>query len=350
MKLLIFSGLSDKKLRSKLAPIIALEKVDKIYLIRNFPLSLPKIQSLKIGQLIKIPFLRELAKLCYGYYVALVKGVDYVIGIYLIPHGILAYIIGKLLHKPTIQLFVGNDVDFIEKHKKVFKGLLSQAVHIGLRGFQSKQRLNNILKEEHKFFIHHNVFSLPEINQITSLRTKKTIDIIYIGDFTSVKRIDIFLKIIAKLKKKFPEIRAIMVGGDKKKKFYEKMKTKLKLETNVRFTGRVMDVYSYLIKSKLFLMTSEAEGLPMAAIEAMSIGIPCILPRVGDIPDLVQDGHNALLVKPLNEEAFISKATKLLQNKELYQKISKAALETIRKKEKEFSLEYNKLLWDKILA
>jgi len=349
MKLLIFSGLSNKKLISKVSPLVSLEKIEKVYLLRNSVLRYPKVTSMTPPLFFNILIIREFIKFLYGCYVCLFKKIDYIIGIYLRPHGIFAYAIGKIFKKPVIQLFVGNDVDFIEKHRKLFKNLLKNTTYIGVRGMRSKRRLGNLVKQENKFFVHHNVYSPPrEYQKIPG--KKKVFDIICIADFTRVKRIDVFLKVILKIKQKYPEIRAVMIGGNGRKHFYEKMKNEMNLEKNVIFTGTVKDVYSYLSKSQLFMMTSEAEGLPMAMIEAMNTGIPCVVPDVGDISDIVENGYNALLVKPLDVKAFTSRIIQLLEDRNLYEKISLNAFNTIKKKEKEFSLQYNKEIWDKILG
>lgn len=349
MKLLIFSGLKDKKLISKISPIISLEKIEKAYLIRNSALKYQKVSSLSPPFFLNFLFIREFMKFLFGLYACLFKKIDYIIGIFLRPHGIFAYIFGKIFRKPVIQLFVGNDVDFIEKHERLFKNLLNSAKYIGVRGACSKQRLSNIIKRENKFFIHHNVYSPPAVNQKVS-KGEKILDIVCIADFTKVKRIDVFLKVIAKIKQKYPGIKASMVGGNGRKHRYEKMKHEMNLDENVAFEGIVKNVYSYLMKSRLFMMTSEAEGLPMSLIESMSAGLPCVVPDVGDIPDIAEDGSNALVVTPLDVEGFASKAILLLEDRNLYEKISQNALGTIRKKEEEFSLQYNKEVWDSILG
>ena len=50
---------------------------------------------------------------------------------------------------------------------------------------------------------------------------------------------------------------------------------------NTRFIGRVDNVHEYLCASDYFLSASLAEGLPNSVLEAMAVGLPCIL---SDIP------------------------------------------------------------------
>lgn len=51
--------------------------------------------------------------------------------------------------------------------------------------------------------------------------------------------------------------------------------------TNIRVEGRVKDVVSFLQASDIYLASSKAEGLPNAALEAMSCGLPVLLSDIG---------------------------------------------------------------------
>ena len=62
------------------------------------------------------------------------------------------------------------------------------------------------------------------------------------------------------------------------------------------------------------MLASRDEGLPMAIIEALSLGLPIISTSVGGIPDLVKDNYNGILIKPNNivalKDAIISMVNK----------------------------------------
>jgi glycosyltransferase involved in cell wall biosynthesis len=347
MNLLIFSGLYDHKLISKIAPIIELKKVENIYLVRNKPLDFEKIHSLTPPRFVNFPLLRELFKLFQGIHLCRSRKIDAILGFYLRPHGLLAYWLGRLFQKPVIQVFIGNDVDFVLKHKNIFKKVLHSAHHIGVRGEQSKIRLNDIVNNDKKFFIPQNTYKLNLSSKAAN--TEKDIDVLCIADFSKVKRIDIFLKTMVQVKKKHHSLFAVMLGSGKRQAVYEKMLTRLKLRDNVNFLGKVEDVYSYLHRSRVFLLTSEAEGLPMSMIEAMSAGVPCVVPNVGDICDIAKDGKNAFVVEPLHIEDFASRIFQLLFDQDLAKRLSSEAKKTLQNKEKIFSLEYNTKIWDKIL-
>ncbi len=63
----------------------------------------------------------------------------------------------------------------------------------------------------------------------------------------------------------------------------------------VRFHGAVSDMQAVWRSTGLLLITSRAEGLPMAALEAFAASIPIACTRVGDLPTLVADQVNGWL-------------------------------------------------------
>ena len=87
----------------------------------------------------------------------------------------------------------------------------------------------------------------------------------------------------------------------------------------------------------------------MAMIEAMSMGLPCVVPDVGNISDLAEDGVNAFVVKPSDVEAYASRILTLLRDETLRKKFSENAMKTMQKKEKEFSFPYIRDQWKAIL-
>lgn len=64
----------------------------------------------------------------------------------------------------------------------------------------------------------------------------------------------------------------------------------------------------------LFLLTSRAEGVPTAILEAMSCGIPVVATDVGSVSEVVEEGVTGMVV-PLEDEAAMARAvSKILQN------------------------------------
>jgi glycosyltransferase involved in cell wall biosynthesis len=72
------------------------------------------------------------------------------------------------------------------------------------------------------------------------------------------------------------------------------------LSARVRFHGYCSDVSAALARADFLVMPSLREGLPMAAIEAASAGLPILATNVGGLSEIVTDGHNGRLVAPFD--------------------------------------------------
>lgn len=133
-----------------------------------------------------------------------------------------------------------------------------------------------------------------------------------------------FLSIIGELKKKMPNITAIWIGDGELKSDMDKKIKELNLENNIQLLGFQKNPYSYMAKSKVFLLTSNWEGYGLVAFEALTLGLPCVVSNVGGLPNIVDCDCG---VVSNNIEIMIEELEKLLNNKEYYNKKSKKAIE-----------------------
>jgi glycosyltransferase involved in cell wall biosynthesis len=74
----------------------------------------------------------------------------------------------------------------------------------------------------------------------------------------------------------------------------------------------------------LFVLSSLMEGLPVVLIEAMSLGVPVIAPRVAGVPELVEHGITGLLFSPGNWNELADHIVSLVDNHELRAGLGKA--------------------------
>jgi glycosyltransferase involved in cell wall biosynthesis len=80
-------------------------------------------------------------------------------------------------------------------------------------------------------------------------------------------------------------------------------------------------------KANIYIMPSLSEGYGMALAEAICFGLPVVATRAGAIPELVEDGVNAILVEPGDSRALAAAIRKLATDHELRMKMTKANLE-----------------------
>ena len=86
------------------------------------------------------------------------------------------------------------------------------------------------------------------------------------------------------------------------------------------------DCMEYVRKSSFYISTAIYEGLPLAVIEAMSVGKAIVASDVVGNKDCVKNGINGYLL-PMNVSEFADKIVELAQNDELRNKMGNESRE-----------------------
>ncbi len=86
------------------------------------------------------------------------------------------------------------------------------------------------------------------------------------------------------------------------------------LKERVHFLGHREDVPEILAAADLFVFPSLYEGLPGAVIEAMALGLPIVASDIDPVRETVEEGRNALLVKPASPTELALAIERLLED------------------------------------
>jgi glycosyltransferase involved in cell wall biosynthesis len=78
-------------------------------------------------------------------------------------------------------------------------------------------------------------------------------------------------------------------------------------------------------EASIFVLASSSEGLPMALLEAMSMGLAIAATEVGGVPDVAADGVEALLVPPSDPAALAAAIERIEADRELRERLGEAA-------------------------
>jgi glycosyltransferase involved in cell wall biosynthesis len=92
------------------------------------------------------------------------------------------------------------------------------------------------------------------------------------------------------------------------------------------------EVASYYNAADIYLHASKAETFGLVIVEAQACGTPVIATATGGIPEIILDGQTGLLTEPENPEDMAEKIFKLLNDKELRESISSAAMKNVKEK------------------
>jgi glycosyltransferase involved in cell wall biosynthesis len=127
-------------------------------------------------------------------------------------------------------------------------------------------------------------------------------------------------------------LRLVIVGEGPERPRIEKLCRKLRLTDAVTLTGQQEDINRYYSMADVFLLPSHSEGCPNVLLEAMAAGVPVVVTEVGGIPELVTNGRDAILVKKKDPPGLASATAKVLQDRELCERLVSSAREVVARK------------------
>ncbi len=150
-------------------------------------------------------------------------------------------------------------------------------------------------------------------------------DFVLVARLVPIKRIDLFIRALRIVHDRRPSMRALIVGDGPLRDSLESLTAELGLTSVVTFAGQQGDVWPWLRRSRVFVLTSDSEGLALSLMEASLLGLPAVVSRVGDLPDLVEHGVSGYLVEGRTPDAFAERFLDLLNDDAGYGRLSRAA-------------------------
>ncbi len=125
----------------------------------------------------------------------------------------------------------------------------------------------------------------------------------HVSNFRPVKRTLDLVEILSLLRRDLPSVRLLLGGDGPDRPLVEARVHELGLCGSVRFLGEQVDFAADLRHADAFVLPSESESFGLAALEALSAGVPVFGYRVGGLPEVV--GADAGdLVKPFDVAAL----------------------------------------------
>jgi glycosyltransferase involved in cell wall biosynthesis len=178
------------------------------------------------------------------------------------------------------------------------------------------------------------------------VQSKPTTDLIWTGRLVEVKRLDILLHAIKQVAKKFPEIKVVIVGDGKLLDETRSLAIELEINHNINFVGHQNTIEDWLHNSKIFVLTSDSEGLSLSMMEAMMCSLPVVVSDVGDLSDLVVHKVNGYLVPRRSPDLFAECIIELLSDDQKLQEFSQAAHRSAMRYETQATIQH----WNNIIA
>ncbi len=107
-----------------------------------------------------------------------------------------------------------------------------------------------------------------------------------------------------KVKVRMPSAHLVLLGDGPCKAELEQQASDMSCRDSIHFLGHRDNIEHLLRGINVFVLSSVAEGMPLAILEAMAAGIPCIATEVGGIPDIICDSDIGYMIPPKDSNAL----------------------------------------------
>ena len=148
--------------------------------------------------------------------------------------------------------------------------------------------------------------------------------LIHTSNFRVVKRVTDTIRILAIVKKEIPT-KLILVGDGPDRSECERLSRELGLQDDVIFLGKQDGLEEILTCGDIFLMPSQSESFGLAALEAMSCGLPIVSSSVGGLPELNHHNNTGFIAEFGDVKRMAKYTISLLQNDKKYNIFAKNA-------------------------
>lgn len=177
--------------------------------------------------------------------------------------------------------------------------------------------------------------------------------IISIGRLAKEKNWETLLNAAAKVHRKYPELRLVLIGDGSEKKRLQSLASELGITERVTFTGELpfSEVTAYLKAADIFGFASVTETQGLVTMEAMAAGLPVVAVDAIGTQDIVAHGEQGFLVRN-DAEALAASVCRLLESPELLQHfkgqaLKKAQVFDVKNRAKELVTVYEQAIQDK---
>ncbi|MFL0269794.1 glycosyltransferase [Candidatus Clostridium radicumherbarum] len=255
-----------------------------------------------------------------------------------LPDGYASILVSKRYNIPQVVTVHGQDLQYtIFKNEKCKKKLFKTFNFVD-KIITVSNKLKEVVKTENfynKMTVINNGVDLDEINEIrkeiNTYKNNSEFRIVSASNLIKTKGIDLNIKAVSILLKKYPGIKYYIIGDGEEKNNLQELVNSLNLNKNIFFLGKLehKEVIKYMFNANIFSMPSWQEGFGMVYIEAMACGKPVIGVQGEGIQDAIIDKENGLLVNPQNIESLVQAIDFLISNPDKADYIGKNAKESV---------------------
>jgi len=157
-----------------------------------------------------------------------------------------------------------------------------------------------------------------------------------VGRFEPVKRYDLLLDTFAQLAEQVSRARLLLIGSGSQEFFLREHAARLGLlgmDQKVHFV-RDYPAYGYYSLMDIFVQTSDKEGISLALLEAMSLGVACVVTHAGIKHPVIMHEKDGLVVRAGDARSLVKTLAWVAKDQQLRNELGVSAR---KKVQQEFS-------------
>lgn len=247
---------------------------------------------------------------------------------YAIPHAVSGYLMQQMLwehhgiHVPVITTLHGTDITLVGLEPS-----FHPVVRFSLEHSDAVTVVSSFLAEKtrHQFHIQCPIEVIPNFVDTTLFAPCPSTELrqqfapngehilIHVSNFRPVKRSPDTVRILAELRSVMPA-KLILIGDGPERSEAERLARQLGVDEHVRCLGKQLVTPELLSIADIFLLPSQSESFGLAALEAMSCGVPVVATTAGGIAELVRHGETGFLAEIGDIDRMARYCLELLSN------------------------------------
>ncbi len=258
--------------------------------------------------------------------------VDLVHAHYIMPPGLIAVFCGMILGVKTAVTIHGSDILVLARKpvlKNLIKYILGKVDYVFVVSDSIKDNVLKLdIKEiENKMKVTYNAVDVQKFRPDMKSNFKQEIKIdpfkpviLFVGNLVWQKGVEYLIR----AKEFIDDNVEIVIVGDGP--LFNEFKGIVEFENieGIKLTGARNDIEKIMPAADIFVLPSLTEGRPAVILEAMASGKPIVATNVGGIPEIIND-QIGILVNPEDSVGLADAINKLLEDKELREKMGKNA-------------------------
>ena len=135
----------------------------------------------------------------------------------------------------------------------------------------------------------------------------------FVGELSRRKNQALLIRTVARLMAMGVAVRLCLVGDGRERGRFSALSKRLGIYSSVIFAGQREDAMDFIRASDLYVSPSRLEGMPLNAIEALSLGKTVLLSRIKGHTDIITDGISGYLFDPHSERELCDAVLRVMR-------------------------------------